>query len=83
MDDWVTFTRRTNDPKLAWLQAQLAFVGIPSRRDGESFHAPILKVPTTQIADAWKVLTPHWDKLDDDDKAFHPPYTPLKKPSIS
>ena len=52
---WATFTRRTNDPKLAWIENALAEMGIPSQRSGHSFHAPILQVPVEYIhqADAW------------------------------
>ena len=41
---WVLFTKRTEDPKLAWIERELAARGIPSRRNGSSFHAPILEV---------------------------------------
>jgi hypothetical protein len=65
MCEWVTLTRRTNDPKLAWLQKQLAKRGVESRRNGESFHAPILQVRKFCFEDAWKVLDPVDDLPDD------------------
>ncbi len=38
-DEWIQFTKLTNDPKLAWLEFQLDDEGIEHRRHGESFHA--------------------------------------------
>jgi len=78
---WVLFTKRTEDPKLAWIEGQLQKLGIPSRRNGASFHAPILEVPEEhhQAADAW-LQTPvdahengdnrTIDDVDDDDPMF-------------
>lgn len=54
--DWVSFTRRTNEPKLNWLEAQLSALQIPNRRHGDSFHAPVLQVPRSYLNDAWSVL---------------------------
>ena len=53
--EWVTFTRRTEDPKLSWIESQLAAMGIASRRNGSSMHAPILEIPAEFLsqADAW------------------------------
>jgi len=66
---WVTFCKRTNDPKLHYLEQMLAARGIPSRRNGESWHAPILEVPTEFESDAWDMLgeelTPGDGRLDD------------------
>lgn len=42
---WEPLCRRTEDPKLAYIEAWLDNLGIPHRRNGESFHAPILEVP--------------------------------------
>lgn len=67
---WATFTRRTDDPKLAWLEERLAERGIPSRRRGRSFHAPVLEVPEEHLDAAWALLTPEVDELPDDDPAF-------------
>lgn len=53
---WVMFTKRTEDPKLAWIERQLDDLGIPHRRNGASFHAPILEVPEGREAEAWTVL---------------------------
>lgn len=72
---WVRFTRRTNDPKLAWLQAQLAQAGIPSRRNGESWHAPILEVPEDKLDAAWAILDPV-DDIPDDNFMFSDYLTP-------
>ncbi|TFH48540.1 MAG: hypothetical protein E4H01_06130 [Lysobacterales bacterium] len=60
------FTRRTNDPKLRWLEEQLADAGIAHRRQGASFHAPILQVDADRIDDAWAILGPDDDIPDDD-----------------
>lgn len=53
---WVDFTRRTNDPKLAFIERELGKLGIPHRRFGRSFHAPILQVPHNRINEAWALL---------------------------
>lgn len=76
MDDGkplVTFTKRTNDPKLAAIQRILDSRGIPSRREGESAHAPILKVRESDQDAAWELLgeadSKHgtFDDVPDDD----------------
>lgn len=53
---WVDFTRRTNDPKLAYIERLLKERGIPFRRFGRSFHAPILQVHSNRLDEAWAVL---------------------------
>jgi hypothetical protein len=53
----VTFTRRTNNPKLAWLHDLLIRHGIPCKIEGESFHAPILRVSELFEDYAWALLT--------------------------
>jgi hypothetical protein len=74
--NWKTFTRRTEDPKLRWLQHELARAGIPNRRNGESFHAPILEVPAEKEEAAWAILTPALDAVPDDDERFRDPEPP-------
>lgn len=69
MTDWARFTKRTDDPKLAWLERQLDKAEIPHRRNGRSFHAPILEVPEDRLDTAWALLTPV-DDVDDDDEMF-------------
>lgn len=69
---WVRFTKRTDDPKLAWLERRLRAAGIPSRRNGYSFHAPILEVPKDKLDAAWEILRPV-DDVDDDDPMFLSP----------
>lgn len=71
-EEWVMFTKRTNDPKLKWLEDTLARNGIKSRRNGESFHAPILEVRQKNLAAAWKILTPIDDVADDDPRWLEP-----------
>lgn len=74
---WEVLCKRTNDPKLAWLEAQLQTMGIPSRRNGESWHAPILEVPAEHLDRAWKFLGSKLgrmrrtvDDIPDDDPMF-------------
>jgi len=69
MSAWTTFTRRTDDPKLAWLEDQLTAAGILSRRYGRSFHAPILEVQKKDLDRAWDILLPV-DDIPDDDPQF-------------
>jgi hypothetical protein len=66
---WELFTKRTNDPKLAWLENQLDLAEIPHRRNGESFHAPILEIPAECYEHAWAILTPV-DEIPDNDPQF-------------
>lgn len=66
---WVRLCKRTNDPKLGWLELQLALLGIKSRRNGESFHAPILEVRKGDLDAAWAILGPV-DDIPDDDPRF-------------
>jgi hypothetical protein len=56
MTTWVTLCRRTNDPKLTFIEGLLDAKGIPHRRHGESWHAPILEVPEEHEAVAWGLL---------------------------
>lgn len=67
--NFTTFTRRTDDPKLSWLEEKLSQAGIAHRRNGESFHAPILEVDETKIEAAWDILKPV-DGMSDDDPMF-------------
>lgn len=72
---WERFTRRTEDPKLAYLEDLLDERGIPHRRNGESWHAPILEVPASRLDEAWKLLNikigrRRFDDIPDDDKLF-------------
>ncbi len=67
--DWTLFTKRTHDPKLAWIERQLEEAGIESRRNGRSFHAPILEVREGDIKAAWEILNPV-DDVEDDDPRF-------------
>lgn len=55
--DWELFTKRTDDPKLAWIEGQLDLMDIPHRRNGHSFHGPILEVPSERYDEAWSILT--------------------------
>jgi hypothetical protein len=53
---WARFTRRTDEPKLSWIEMRLDQEGIEHRRNGHSFHAPILEVQADRIADAWAII---------------------------
>ena len=78
---WVTLCKRTEDPKLAWIERTLLARGIPSRRNGSSFHAPILEVPEAFEEAAWAFLGEPFDgeggqtvdDVDDDDPTFSEP----------
>lgn len=54
--NWVTFCRRTDDPKLSYIEALLTDRGIPHRRAGWSRHAPILQVPKANESECWRLL---------------------------
>lgn len=64
---YVMFTKRTEDPKLAYIEHRLTEAGIPHRRNGHSFHAPILEVSKDREDDAWAILRERRGryKLDD------------------
>jgi hypothetical protein len=59
--DWVLFTKRTEEPKLCWLENKLSAARIHWRRAGESFHAPIVEVRKRDLDRAWDIL----DKVDE------------------
>lgn len=67
--EWVRFAEQTDDPKLAWLERRLVDAGIPSRRNGYSFHGAILEIPKTYLEAASKILAAVTG-LDDDDPRF-------------
>lgn len=77
---FVTFTRRTDDPKLAYLESRLTEAEIPHQRNGSSFHAPILEVPEDRLEAAWAILGENMDgtRLDDieDDNPMFAGYKP-------
>jgi hypothetical protein len=64
--EWKMLCKRTNDPKLSCLEDMLDEAGIPNRRNGHSFHAPILEVDDRRLDEAWDILTPIDDIPDDD-----------------
>jgi len=74
---WVLLCKRTDDPKLGWIERELAVRGIPSRRNGASVHAPILEVHESDSAKAWSLLSERIDRrrrtiddMPDDDPIF-------------
>ena len=71
--DWTIFCKRTEDPKLAYIESMLDAHCIPHRRHGDSFHAPILQVPAPCLDDAMTLLKPI-DEVRDDHPRFRNPY---------
>lgn len=74
-------TKRTDNPKLAWLERRLREMGVPTRRNGESFHAPIMEVPEEHAQKAWDFLGSKFDEsgqtvddVEDDDPVFKEDY---------
>ena len=74
------FTRRTDDPKLAWLEHQLSEAGIMHLRRGESVHAPIMCVEKARLSEAQAILDQvvihkgmptRIDDLPDNDSIFY------------
>ena len=73
--NFTQFTKRTEDPKLAYIEAELTRRGVVHRRNGSSFHAPILEVDETRLADAEAFLQEtidgrNFDSIEDDDPLF-------------
>jgi hypothetical protein len=62
--EWVALSRRTNDPKLMWIEAQLEISGVPSRRSGYSWHAPILEIPIDAFHAGMAILSQRVGQLD-------------------
>lgn len=63
--DWRTFCARTNDPKLELIELALAKLGVQSRRNGETLHAPILEIRADNALweEAWQILVRPIDDL--------------------
>ncbi len=81
--NWVRFTKRTDDPKLAYLEERLDALGIANRRNGHSFHAPILEVPEDKLDAACELLkeqieidgkSVRLDDVEDDHPMFQDAY---------
>jgi hypothetical protein len=73
---WVLFCKRTNEPKLSWIERQLDKRNIPHRRNGESFHAPILEVPEKHESEAEGILMVRVGRYTIDDiRDDHPRWT--------
>ena len=75
--NWQTLCKRTNDPKLKAIEAILDSMAIPHRRNGESWHAPILEVPDGDHERAYEeiLMSPDsvygiFDERPDDDPMF-------------
>lgn len=74
---WEAFCRRTEDPKLRFIEGLLTQRGIPHRRNGRSVHAPILQVPEEHLDAAWGMLSEdifgdgqRLDDIPDDDSVW-------------
>lgn len=76
---WGLFTKRTEDPKLSWLEGKLSEAGISHRRAGESAHAPILEVAPEHLEAAWTILDPI-DDIADDNEMFQGGAVPASGP---
>lgn len=73
--DFKLLTQLTKDPKLSYLEWRLDCIGIKHRRNGESFHAPILEVEARNIEAALSLLDEkHGNvtigEIEDDDPMF-------------
>lgn len=75
--EWTRLCKRTNDPKLSYIEGWLDSLGIRHRRNGHSFHAPILEVPSADHDRAYTtILLAHdseytiFDDRPDDDPMF-------------
>lgn len=69
---WTVLCRRTNDPKLKWLERELELRGIPYKRNGQSSHAPILEVGADYKEEAQQILDTRFDDIPDDHPLFGP-----------
>lgn len=69
-NEWIQFTKRTNEPKLSWLEGELDKLNIAHRRNGNSWHAPITEVKgVTDWSRAMNILA-EVDDIPDDDERF-------------
>jgi hypothetical protein len=69
--EWVQFTKRTDEPKLNYLEHRLDEAGIPHRRNGRSWHAPIMEIQSEFNGKAWKIMSERW-RLRGDEVGAHP-----------
>lgn len=69
MIEYITLTRRTDDPKLKWIEGELKKAGIRNKRVGHSFHGPIMQVEKSKLNQAMAILDPV-DDIPDDDPRF-------------
>ncbi len=72
---WVMATKRTDDPKLAYIERRLDAMGVEHRRNGHSFHAPIMEVREGCEGFVDGILSEPWgdtilDEVADDDPSF-------------
>lgn len=63
--EWLRFTKRTDDPKLSWLEWTCRNRNLRVVRHGASWHAPITYVHRDDYDKAWKILSPVDDVRDD------------------
>jgi len=64
---WIRLCKWTDDPKLQYLERWFDREGIVHRRNGHSFHAPILEVAVEDYNDAYDLLIGIWDGEEDDE----------------
>lgn len=71
-ENWTQLCKRTEDPKLAWLERQLTAAGLRHGRSKfPSFHAPRLLVHPEDEDKALEILLPVDDIPDDDPRFQH------------
>lgn len=68
--EWTVFCKRTEDPKLRYYESRLDEMGIPHRRNGESWHAPILEVQADRHAEAYTLFSEVVDRSLDDEPVY-------------
>jgi hypothetical protein len=69
VNEWISFTRRTNNPKLQWLRDKCEESGLRVVQNGSSWHAPCTYVHRDDYDAAWAILSPV-DSICDDAPRF-------------
>lgn len=67
--EWLTFTKRTSNPKLGWVMDKCKSAGLRVFKEGKSFHGPTSYVHRDDYAAAWAILGPI-DNIPDDAPQF-------------
>lgn len=72
MNGWMTLCSRVNDPKLAYIEAELTTLKIEHRRHGQSWHGPVLQVKA-KCLDQARLSVNSLDGKDDNNPMFKAP----------